>query len=399
MSGIFDSKRRKGLTLAVVAVLSSAGALTILGTFGAHGAVPKTGPLTINAGLENAPRSFVRGNALFSRNGSRSRLEAAVSGAMMGPLSPVAVRSSDGRLVAYNTWQEARPVDGDPSFSKQGIVDGEVLGTPSLRVHDDAGKDVLLARGAYSAAWRPDGAIAFVRGVDPSFRAGRTYRGQIVVRRDIHGHEAAWTVDPAHYVVFAWAGDRLLFYRVGLGERLELLVAEGPGRIRPLADGSAIAVSPDATRVAVLSQDATNVRVLDIATGSELSWLDVTTATPPLTWLAYSGSWVGDHIVAPASAGLAVLHVAPHLLELEQVLSLDHAQFPVGVQEPRFVDAAGNQIAASADVPPAKGGTGGVSFLLQCDRVTRACERGEPAPAKDWLRLVDNAGAADEGGH
>jgi hypothetical protein len=139
--------------------------------------------------------------------------------------------------------------------------------------------------------------------------------------------------------------------------------------------------------------------VLDIATGSELSWLDVTTATPPLTWLAYSGSWVGDHIVAPASAGLAVLHVAPHLLELEQVLSLDHAQFPVGVQEPRFVDAAGNQIAASADVPPAKGGTGGVSFLLQCDRVTRACERGEPAPAKDWLRLVDNAGAADEGGH
>ena len=139
-------------------------------------------------------------------------------------------------------------------------------------------------------------------------------------------------------------------------------------------------------------------RVLDIATGSELSWLDVTTATTPLAWLAYSGSWVGDHIVAPASAGLAVLHVASRSLEVEQVLSLDHAQFPVGVQEPRFVDGDGNQIAASADIPPAKGGSG-VSFLLQCDRITRTCERGEPAPAKDWLRLVDDTGAADEGGH
>ena len=140
------------------------------------------------------------------------------------------------------------------------------------------------------------------------------------------------------------------------------------------------------------------MRVLDIATGSELSWLDVTTATTPLAWLAYSGSWVGDHIVAPASAGLAVLHVASRSLEVEQVLSLDHAQFPVGVQEPRFVDGDGNQIAASADIPPAKDGSG-VSFLLQCDRITRTCERGEPAPAKDWLRLVDDTGAADEGGH
>src|SRR5207302_848247 len=189
-------------------------------------------------------------------------------------------------------------------------------------------------------------------GTEPSFRAGRTYAGQVVVQPDIHGHEVAWTTLPAHYTVFAWAGDRLLFYRVGLGEKLELLVADGPGHIRSLADGSAIAVSPDAALVAVLSQDATNVRVLDVATGSELSWLDVTTATPPLAWLAYSGSWVGDHIVAAASDGLAVLHAGSRSLEIAQVLSLDHGQFPVGVQEPRFVDDAGNEIAASADVPP-----------------------------------------------
>jgi DNA-binding beta-propeller fold protein YncE len=397
MTQILRSKRRKGLTLALVAALSSAGALTILGTFGAHGAAPRTGPLTVHTGLENPPGAFVRGNGLFAKGG-RSQLAAAVSGAMIGPLSSVAVLSPDGQLVAYNTWQELRTVDSEQSFSKQAIADGDALGTPSLRVHDDSGKDSLLERGAYSAAWRQDGAIAFVKGVDPEFRAGRRYDGQVVVRPGIHGHDAVWTREPAHYVVYAWAGNRLLFYRVGLGERLELLVADAPGSIRSLADGSAIALSPDATRVAVLSQDATNVRVLDIATGSELAWLDVTTATPPLAWLAYSGSWVADHIVAPANAGLAVLHVGSRSLELEQVLSLDHAQFPVGVQEPRFVDADGNEIAAAADIPPAKGNAA-VSFLLVCDRVVRSCDRGEPAPAKEWLRLVDRTPAANEGGH
>jgi hypothetical protein len=384
--------------ISVTIAAGAAGALVIFGVFGAHGAVPRTGPLSVQAGLENPPGAVVRGDGLVTAQGVRRQLGAPVSGAMIGPLSPVAVRSSDGKLVAYNTWQELRTVDSDQSFSQQSIADGDALGTPSVRVHDDSGKDFLLARGAYSAAWRRDGGIAFVKGSDPEFRAGRTYAGQVVVRSGIHGHDVAWTTRPAHYVVYAWAGDRLLFYRVGLGEKLELLVADGPGSIRSLADGSAIAVSPDATQVAVLSQDATNVRVLDIATGSELSWLDVTTSTPPLAWLAYSGSWVGDHIVAPASAGLAVLHVGSRSLELEQVLSLDHAQFPVGVQDPRFVDTDGNEIAATADIPPGRG-SAGISFLLMCDRIARTCDRGEPAPARDWLRLVDGPAAGQEGGH
>jgi WD40 repeat protein len=315
---------------------------------------------------------------------------------MMGPLSPVAVRSSDGKLIAYNTWQELRPVDADQSFSAQGIEEGAALGVPSLRIHDDRGKDFLLARGTYSAAWRQDGAIAFVQGVDPVFRASPAYLGQVVVRQSVHGRDVSWSDAPAHYVVYAWAGGRLLFYRIGLGEKTELLVADARGKIRSLADGTAIAISPDAARVAVLSEDSTSVRILDIATGREQSWIDVTTATPPLRWVAYSGSWTGDHIVAPASAGLAVFAVGPDSLTLEQVLSLDHAQFPVGVQEPRFVDDAGNQIAASADIPPADGNAG-LSFLLQCDRVARTCERTDDAPAKEWLRPVDDT-PTQEGG-
>jgi hypothetical protein len=383
---------------AVGAAILAVGVAVVVGfgVFGAHGAVPRTGPLSIHAGLKKPPGAVVRGSTLVDENGARSQLGASVSGSMMGPLSPVAVRSSDGKLIAYNTWQELRAVDADRSFSAQGIEEGSALGVPSLRIHDGQGKDFVLARGAYSAAWRHDGAIAFVQGVDPVFRASPTYAGQVVVRMSVHGRDVSWADAPAHYVVYAWAGDRLLFYRIGLGEKTELLVADAPGKIRSLAEGTAIAVSPDAARVAVLSEDATSVRVVDIATGREQSWLDVTTATPSLRWIAYSGSWVGDHVVAPANAGLAVFQVGPDSLTLEQVLSLDQAQFPAGVQEPRFVDDAGNEIAASADVPPAKG-SGGVSFLLECDRVARTCERTDPAPAKDWLRQVDDT-AAEEGG-
>jgi len=385
----------RGTAAAVVVVVGATAAIVGFGVFGAHGAVPRTGPLSVHAGLRKPPGAVVRGRTLLDAKGARSELGAPVSGSMMGPLSAVAVRSSDGELIAYNTWQELRAVDPDQSFSAQGIDEGAALGVPSLRIHNDQGKDFVLARGAYSAAWRHDGAIAFVQGVDPVFRASPTYDGRVVVRRSVHGRDISWADGPAHYVVYAWAGDRLLFYRIGLGEKTELLVADAPGKIRSLAEGTAIAVSPDATRVAVLSVDATSVRIVDIATGREQSWLDVTTATPSLRWVGYSGSWVGDHIVAPANAGLAVFQVGPDSVRLEQVLSLDHAEFPIGVQEPRFVDEAGNEIAASADVPPAKG-AGGVSFLLQCDRVARTCERTDAAPARDWLRQVDDT--ATEGG-
>jgi hypothetical protein len=136
--------------------------------------------------------------------------------------------------------------------------------------------------------------------------------------------------------------------------------------------------------------------VLEIASGRELAWLDVTTATPPVAWVGYSGSWTGDHIVAPASPGLAVFHVDSDSLELEQALSLDAQQFPVGVQEPRFADSVADEILATADVPP-DNAREGVAYFLDCDRVSRTCERGDGAPAKDWPRFIDNP-SRPEGG-
>jgi hypothetical protein len=312
-----------------------------------------------------------------------------VSGALMGPLAPVAVSAPGTRAIAYSAWQPLRHVDPRLSFSKQGISAGDALGVPSLRLHDEDGHDTLLERGAYSAAWRADGALAYFKAADARFRAGSPYIGDVYVRNGIRGPAARWTTQPARYVVYGWAGKRLVFYRVGEGESLELLVADAPGSVRPLTDGSAIALSPDGSRIAVASADSTNVRVLDVATGREQAWLDVTTASPSLRWVGYSGSWSGDEIAAPASAGLAVFRVGRSSLQLEQVLSVDRAEFPTGLQEPEFLGNEADAVVATVDVPP-KDGLGGTTSFLVCDRVTRTCERSDAAPATEWPRLVRN---------
>jgi hypothetical protein len=381
--------RTRRRVIATGAAGASAAAAAFAIAIAAHGAAPRTGPLLIRSALERPPRPFVRGNDLFDAKGGRHRLNAAVSGALMGPLSPVAVSEPGSDAIAYSSWQKLREVDPQLSLSKQGIGDGDPLGVPSLRVRDASGHDVLLERGAYSAAWRPDGAIAYFKGGDAEFRAGRPYVGDLYVRSGVHGRTVRWTSETAHYTVYAWAGDRLLFYRVGDGETLSLLSADAPGRVRELAEGSAVALSPDGRRVMVLSPDGTTVRVLDVGTGREQAWLDVTTASPALRWVGYSGSWTGDRVVAPASGGLAVFRVGSDSIALEQALSLDAAQFPAGVQEPQFAGGGADEITATADVPP-KDGDGGVAYFLDCDRVARSCGRSAAAPATDWPRLVSN---------
>src|SRR3954471_20234774 len=277
------------MTAAVGASAATASAVALFSVLSAHGAVARTGPLTVRAGATEPAGPYVRGKSLYDGKGSKDALGEEVSGALTGPLAPVAVASPDGKLLAYGSWRQLRAVDAQQSFSQQGIADGDAIGVPELRLHDDAGHDELLARGAYSAAWRSDGAIALVEGVEPEFRAGASYLGRVVFRRSARAKSVTWVSEPAHYVVYGWAGDRLIVYRIGLGEKLELLAVDAPGKVRRLTEGSAVALSPDETQLAVLDQEGANVRVLDVATGRERSWLDVTTASPALRWLACSG--------------------------------------------------------------------------------------------------------------
>src|SRR5207237_3602019 len=135
------------------------------------------------------------------------------------------------------------------------------------------------------------------------------YLSEVVVRSSPRAAGVVWSAVPAHYVVYGWAGGHLIVYRVGEDEEIDTLALDGPGRARLLAAGSVVAVSPDGGRVFVLGPDNRHVRVLRVGDGGEVASLDPADADPSIQWVAYSGSWVGDHVVAPAIAGLVVFRV------------------------------------------------------------------------------------------
>jgi hypothetical protein len=355
----------------------------------ASGAAPRNGLLRMTGALDRPPGAYVRGSTLV-RGTARAKLGAPVAGPLMGALAPVAVASAGARYVAYSTWARTRELDSERSFSKQGIRSGDALGTPSVRVFDQAlSRDVAAMAGAYSAAWRSDGSLAYVRGVRHEFEAAEPYLGHVVVRSGIHGRDVVWSTKPGRYVVYGWAGARLLAYRIGEGEDLDLLVFESPGRSRALSPGSLMALSPDGEQVLVLAPDHRQVRLLEVASGAEVAALDLSATDLPVEWAGYGGSWVGDRVVAPASAGLIVFRLGAHRIEVEQVLGVDRDVFPAGLQEPGFRDDSSMTVTAVAELPP-RGGATATAVFVSCDRISRACERGEPAPATEWPRLVFN---------
>ena len=381
--------RKPSLRIAVglAATVTLIGAGLALDPGSAPSGRPRSGPMRLVRGAGRPPGSYVRGSSLYRPGQPPAMLRDRVRAPLVGPLAPVAVRSADGRLLAYNTWAEPRALDTGLSLSRQGVGPGEPVGTPSLRVYDEStGRDFLLERGSYSAAWRRDGAVAYVRGLSPAFKPGQRYLSEVVVRPSLQAAGAVWSAVPAHYVVYGWAGEHLIVYRVGEDEEIDTLALDGPGRVRLLAAGSVVALSPDGERVFVLGPDNLQVRVLRVADGGEVASLDPADADPSIQWVAYSGSWVGDHVVAPASAGLVVFRVGA-AISVEQVLTLDQNALPAGVQEPVFADESASVVVATADLPPRSGAPAETAFL-ECDRLTRSCLRGDPAPARDWLRLV-----------
>ena len=390
MTKRLGQRRLVALAAAAAAAVGTGLALNALTASGGRIA---NGPLRLARGLGESPTPFVRGHAVYGVGGRRQiELTAPVSGALMGPLSPAAIASPNGRFVAYNTWLERRAVDPALSFSKQGIKEGEAIATPSVRVLDATnGRDELLADGAYSVAWRRDGTIAYVEGVDRDFSAGHEFTGRVVVRRGLHASPVVWGEEPARYIVYGWAGRRLIVYRLSEGEHLDTYVFDGPGQFRLLAPGSVVALSPNGSQAFVVAPDGAQARVLNLADGSEAGSLDVRSTTPSLEWIAYSGSWTGDHVVASTNHGLAVFRVSAGKVALEQVLGLEGGM----LQEPQFVDASAREIAAVIGLG---GESAGTNAIVDCDRVARTCAQSDPAPAREWLRLLDNPSRDDQGG-
>jgi hypothetical protein len=285
------------------------------------------------------------------------------------------VSSPDGRALVYNAWRELRPDDPRLSWSDQGIEPGERLATPSIRVYDSVTqRDELLEDGAFSVAWRADGALAYFKGAERDYRAAVPYVGDVVVRSALEAEPEPWSIEVGRYIVAAWAGARLVAYREHQGEVLDVIVFDGPGRMRVLARNSAlVAVSPDG-RQAFLErgpeQGRPTVRIVDIESGTTEAALDLTKADPAVGTVSYAGDWLGRRIVAASTSGLAVFRVG-RAIRVEQVVEVPNA---AGLAEPRFADATGRRVTAWTTE-----GRGGV--FLDCDLDARACARLVPLPS------------------
>ena len=323
---------------------------------GDESALPRE--LTVARGDVSA--RFVAGDRLGS-----TRLASPVVTNLIANLAPAAVPDATGERVAYNSWRGDRPL---------------------VRVRD--GSDIVLADGAYSPAWRRDGAIAYFQALRPdlpSLAEVRRYRGHMVVRDDLKAQPVRWTRQPARYVVAAWAGDRLLAYRITSGWP-ELLVLDGPGRQRLLArDAALVAVSPDARNVFVSTygESPPLVRVLDVGTGAERARLRV----PGVRWIVEAGSWRGGRVAASASSGIAVFGVTDAKITLQRLLRLDRKGFPTGVFEPQL-DEAGGQVTAWGERESRPRQAFPSVAVVECDLAERRCVRGPELSSAVGPRLV-----------
>jgi hypothetical protein len=320
------------------------------------------------------PQIYTVGARVFGLQGGPVKLASPPVTPLAGWLTPAAVPSPDGRYLAYNMWRELRVDDPELSWSDQGIEIGDPLATPSLRVHDTAtGADELLADGAFSVAWSNDGALAYFKGADRDYRAGVSYVGRVVVQDSLGSKSAVWSPELGRYIVVGWAGPRLVAYREHEGEALDVVVFDGPRRMRTLAAGSTlVAISPDGKRVFVAQgpdSGRPQVRVLAVADGRQLAALDITTVDPAVGTVDYAGDWRGDRVVAASASGLATFRVGGRRITLDDTLRIAASS----VAEPRFVDESTRTVRAWTTVS-----RGGV--FLQCDFEAGTCDRAMPLP-------------------
>jgi hypothetical protein len=347
--------------------------LVVAAGLAAGGCGEQPGPLASPQGAQ-PPALYAVGAKVFGLRGGPARMASPPVAPLAGWLTPAAVPSADLRYLAYNVWDELRHDDPALSWSDQGIEPGEALATPSIRLYDAAsGTDRLLERGAFSLAWRGDGALAYFKGAERDYRAGVRYVGDIVVRSSLEAAPEVWSPRRARYIVAAWAAGHLVAYREREGEALDVVALDGPGRMRVLArDSALVATSPDGRRIFVEEGPAEGhplVRILRVADGKQVAALDLTKVNGAVGAVGYSGDWRGDRVVAPSASGVVVFRVTTKGIVLEQALRTRAR----ALAEPRFADDAGAKVKAWTSTR-----AGGV--FVDCDRTARRCGRATPLP-------------------
>jgi hypothetical protein len=343
-------------------------------------------------------------------------------GAYLGSQSPLVVPSADGRTLVYHTW--VRELD-----LRRGMVKSA---TNFLHTFDvETGRNELLERGAAAAAWRRDGALAYLRPTVPEFRnnlrgsrGGRF--GHIVVRRSLDAPAVRWTTAEAAWVPLAWAGNQLLaqstVHTLAMPDSVQQLprgvwAFSGPRRGRPLPFHTLVAVSPDGRlALGIGSRDGSSTvlsvvepetgRTVVSVTADDLPGVDKDGIDRVLVVPLGGGSWSGDTIIGPSGpghaiggvidfdrpetlereseAGLSVLRFYDGRLSIERTLKLTGAVaeatgLPYRNEmfefiRPVFVDKVGRQFTSELKVTPKTGRP--LFFFVTCDIVDERCRRG-----------------------
>jgi len=317
------------------------------------------------------------------------------SNELMGRFSPRLIASGDGRTLVYTAWREIVNEDPAKSWADQGIEPGDPLGVPELHLVDlVGGTDEVLESGAYSAAVRADGAIAFARGAADAYKAGSPYPADLVVRSG--QSTEVWSDNSAGWVAGAWARDTLLAYRLDAAEDSEgwtLVALPGPGRVVDLGINLAVgAISPDGGQVLLVDQtvfapteqddDRVAASVINLADARRIASLSVGEMKKAgVDSFLPGGDWLGSQIVVPGQPGVTLLSFEANRLVIESASGLGPG-LAFGAYDATFSeDGAGLSLWAAGPTSSSESGPGTVREVqaraLSCDARATSCVASE----------------------
>lgn len=298
------------------------------------------------------------GARLVHGGGNEVSLRPMPNASYFAGVAPAVTASASGRFVAYSTGVDAAHLQ--------------------VRVRDLwTGRERALGRATTSAAWRADSALVYFRG-----RMGASrLRGHLFVRGDGgRGPAVRWTATAGRYVAFGWAGGRLVLLRISEGEYVETLVADSPGVLRELADGTPVAISPDGTRLLAFAGGDGSGRdlvLVDLRTGRVVSRLRVR--------VHGTGDWKRDLVAAAAGREIVLLRVRGDRIALVRRIRVPGRS----VSEPRFIDTSLRRVVARTGRPD------GVDVgLAVCALATGRCAFGPSRHGPGGQGVVYGQGVA-----
>jgi hypothetical protein len=354
-----------------------------------------------------------------------AKLGAPLLAPFVHPETRLVVPSPDRTKVVYHSWVgELWPTHRAPR------------GVSVLRVFDaKTSRDVVIARGAHSPAWGPNGMLAYTRlrstESEMARRRQRARLADVVVKRGLQRPAVRWSTHASEWRVLAWAGRHLLALgsvsrpdrRLGVTfTEYQLHAFTGPGRSRRLPLGGLIAVSPDGRhvfgRASPHGGQGTDslMRLVEVSTGRIVDEIRQTSGP---------GAWAGDTIILttgvvfeplpPGPGGLRILPGPEHVevivlrysegkLAFERELRLSRpvieatglraGNFSFGFEPPAIVDKEGRQFTAKLAIHNTLRNRQIETMLvyLTCDRIELRCRRGRSLDPRKigWSSLVTN---------